>query len=61
MTKLIVKLKSQPLVKLYKTHGIKYSGLFGSRARGESQKDSDVDLVTKKGLNKYVAPYYETT
>ncbi len=45
MTKIVQDLQQDSLKTLYKKHGIRYLGLFGSYARGEENKDSDVDLL----------------
>ena len=51
MTKEIDKLKSK-IVKILKKYGIKKAGIFGSYARGEQKKNSDVDILVelKKGM-----------
>ncbi len=35
------------VIPLLKKHGIARAGLFGSYARGEEKKDSDIDLLVK--------------
>ena len=35
------------IVKVLKKHGIKKAGVFGSYARGEQKKKSDVDILIK--------------
>jgi predicted nucleotidyltransferase len=44
------------IVRVLKLYGIKQAGIFGSYARGEQKKDSDVDVVIKYngGLLKLV-------
>ena len=44
MTKDIGKIK-QKVVKVLKEHGVKRAGIFGSYARGEQKKNSDVDIL----------------
>jgi len=46
MTKDIGKIK-QKVVKVLKEHGIKKAGIFGSYARGEQKKNSDVDILVE--------------
>src|SRR3989338_3686059 len=43
------------LVKTLKKHGVLQAGIFGSYARGEQKKNSDVDILvkTKKGLSLF--------
>ena len=38
-------LRQKSATNLYEDQGINYLGLFGSCARGEAKKDSDVDLL----------------
>jgi uncharacterized protein len=40
-------LESSQLKTICENHGISYLGLFGSHARGENNKDSDIDLLAK--------------
>ena len=35
------------IVKVLKSHGIKKAGIFGSYARGEQKKNSDIDILIK--------------
>ncbi len=35
------------LAKVLKAHGIKHAGIFGSYARGEQKKKSDIDILIK--------------
>ncbi|MEK7376656.1 MAG: nucleotidyltransferase family protein [Candidatus Margulisiibacteriota bacterium] len=37
----------QLLVKLFKYYGAEFLGVFGSRARGDFNKDSDLDIVVR--------------
>lgn len=48
-------LKSE-IVRILKKHGIKKAGIFGSYARGEQKKNSDIDILIKynDGLLKLV-------
>lgn len=43
-TQSITKIKSK-LVKVLQAHGIRKAGIFGSYARGEQKKNSDVDVL----------------
>lgn len=45
-TKELEKLKPV-IVKTLKKHGIKKAGIFGSYARGEQKKDSDIDIIVE--------------
>jgi uncharacterized protein len=45
MAQLIRNLQANDLKTMYKNHGINYLGLFGSFARGEETKQSDIDLL----------------
>ena len=38
---------SRTIVKTLKSHGIKKAGIFGSYARGEQRKGSDVDILVQ--------------
>ena len=40
----IIKIKKQ-IVEVLKEHGVKRAGIFGSYARGEEKKDSDIDIL----------------
>lgn len=35
------------IVRILKAHGIKKAGIFGSYARGEAKKKSDIDILVK--------------
>jgi predicted nucleotidyltransferase len=39
------KLNKKQIIKILKAHGIKKAGIFGSYARGEQTKNSDVDIL----------------
>ena len=41
-----------PIVKILKKHGVKKAGIFGSYARGEEKKNSDIDILieVKRGI-----------
>jgi len=41
----ISRLKDQSNTDIFREQGIKYLGLFGSYARNEAKKDSDIDLL----------------
>jgi len=45
-TQIIKKLKPQ-IIKILKKYHIKKAGIFGSYARGEQKKDSDIDLLVE--------------
>lgn len=47
--------KKDVLVKTLRQHGVLRAGIFGSYARGQQKKDSDVDILvkTKKGISLY--------
>lgn len=45
MTKIAQDLQQDSLKTMYKKHGVRYVGLFGSYARGEEKSGSDVDLL----------------
>ena len=47
----IEKIKSK-IVKILKKHGIVRAGLFGSFARGENKKKSDVDILIEVDKNR---------
>ncbi len=40
------------IVKILKKHGIRKAGIFGSYARGENKKNSDIDIIIqpRKGM-----------
>ena len=44
MTKDIGRIK-QKVTKILKEHGVKKAGIFGSYARGEQNKNSDIDIL----------------
>lgn len=46
MNKNIAEIKSK-IVKVLKKHGVVRAGIFGSYARGENKKNSDVDILIK--------------
>ncbi len=46
MNKDIEKIKSK-IVKVLKKHGVVRAGIFGSYARGENKKNSDVDILVE--------------
>lgn len=35
----------KPIVEVLKRHGVKKAGIFGSYARGEEKKNSDIDIL----------------
>ena len=37
----------QKTEKIFKTHDVKYAGIFGSVSRGEENETSDIDLLVK--------------
>lgn len=41
----VSQLKDQSSTDIFREQGIKYLGLFGSYARNEAKKDSDIDLL----------------
>jgi len=45
MAAIIQNLQQDPFKLMYQQQGINYVGLFGSYARGEQEKNSDVDLL----------------
>ncbi|MBI2666828.1 nucleotidyltransferase family protein [Candidatus Woesearchaeota archaeon] len=47
--------KKRILVKMLRRHGVLQAGIFGSYARGEQKKRSDVDILvkTKKGTSLF--------
>ena len=47
--------KKSALVKVLRKHGVYHAGIFGSYARGEQKKNSDIDILvkTKKGMSLY--------
>ena len=40
-----VKIQKEKIVKILKKHGVKKAGIFGSYARGEQKKNSDIDIL----------------
>ena len=40
-----IKLPKEKIIKILKKNGVKRAGIFGSYARGEQTKDSDVDIL----------------
>lgn len=46
----IIKKRAIPLLK---EHGIKKAGIFGSYARGEQEKDSDIDILIEFNGNLF--------
>ena len=40
-----IKLSKEKIIKILKKNGVKRAGIFGSYARGEQTKDSDVDIL----------------
>jgi uncharacterized protein len=45
MIKIIQNLQQDTFKTMYKKHGISYLGIFGSFARGEETRESDIDLL----------------
>ena len=47
--------KKQVLVRTLRQHGVLRAGIFGSYARGQQKKNSDVDILvkTKRGTSLY--------
>jgi uncharacterized protein len=45
MIKIIQNLQQDAFKTMYKKHGISYLGIFGSFARGEETRESDIDLL----------------
>lgn len=45
MNTYLANLQTSEATKTYQKHGINYLGMFGSAARGEDNKDSDIDLL----------------
>ena len=41
----------KPIVDVLKKHGVKKAGIFGSYARGEQKKNSDVDILVQPAKN----------
>ena len=40
-----IKIPKQKIIRILKEHGVKRAGIFGSYARGEQKKNSDVDIL----------------
>ncbi len=49
MTESMLKDISNKTAPIFEKYGLKYAGVFGSVARGESREDSDVDILFKTG------------
>ncbi len=43
----------KPIVDILKKHKIRKAGIFGSYARGEENKDSDIDILIDVGGRKF--------
>ena len=39
------KIPKEKIIKVLRSHGIKRAGIFGSYARGEQKKNSDIDIL----------------
>ncbi len=37
----------KPIIEILKKHGVKKAGIFGSYARGEEKKNSDIDILVE--------------
>jgi hypothetical protein len=46
----IAKIK-KPIIEVLKKYGVKKAGIFGSYARGEEKKDSDIDILIQPTKN----------
>lgn len=44
-----IKQISEKATPVFEKYGLKYAGVFGSYARGQSRDDSDIDILIKKG------------
>ena len=47
-----IRIPKQKIVKILKEHGVRKAGIFGSYARGEQKKGSDVDILIEAPLDR---------
>ena len=47
------------IVKILKSHGIKKAGVFGSYARGENKKKSDIDILIQPTVDMSLLDFVE--
>ncbi len=46
-----IKLPKEKIIKILKENGVKRAGIFGSYARGEQTKNSDIDILVEFNKN----------
>ncbi len=46
-----IKLPKEKIIKILKENGVKRAGIFGSYARGEQKKNSDIDILIEPPRN----------
>ena len=47
-----IKIPKEKIVKILKENGVRKAGVFGSYARGEAKKNSDIDILIEFGDEK---------
>lgn len=52
MSQIVQNLQQDSFKRMYVNQGVKYLGLFGSFARGENSKNSDIDLLIDFNVGK---------